>query len=318
MFKIGIIEKIDESGLKLLDAHPNFEYEIIEDVSKNNLLKQLPKFDGLTLRVVNLGPEILSNCKKLKVISRHGVGYDNVDLNYLKKNNITLLITATGNAVTVAEHAMYMMLCLSKGVVSYDSAVRSGNFKKNVSKIETYELFNKEILIIGFGRIGKNLIKRCLGFEMKVNVYDPFVNKEIIKSFGGTKVENLNSSVTTADFISIHMPLNTETKNLIDYKILKTMKKNAIIINTARGGVINEKDLDQALREKIIFAAGLDVFEKEPPDQTNPLLKNNKVLLSPHSSSFTKECKSRMSIETVQNVIDFFEKKLKKSMVVKL
>ena len=318
MFKIGIIEKIDESGLKLLDAHPNFEYEIIEDVSKNNLLKQLPKFDGLTLRVVNLGSEILSNCKKLKVISRHGVGYDNVDLNYLKKNNITLLITATGNAVTVAEHAMYMMLCLSKGVVSYDSAVRSGNFKKNVSKIETYELFNKEILIIGFGRIGKNLIKRCLGFEMKVNVYDPFVNKEIIKSFGGTKVENLNSSVTTADFISIHMPLNNETKNLIDYKILKTMKKNAIIINTARGGVINEKDLDQALREKIIFAAGLDVFEKEPPDQTNPLLKNNKVLLSPHSSTFTKECKSRMSIETVQNVIDFFEKKLKKSMVVKL
>ena len=318
MFKIGIIEKIDESGLKLLDAHPNFEYEIIEDVSKNNLLKQLPKFDGLTLRVVNLGPEILSNCKKLKVISRHGVGCDNVDLNYLKKNNITLLITATGNAVTVAEHAMYMMLCLSKGVVSYDSAVRSGNFKKNVSKIETYELFNKEILIIGFGRIGKNLIKRCLGFEMKVNVYDPFVNKEIIKSFGGTKVENLNSSVITADFISIHMPLNNETKNLIDYKILKTMKKNVIIINTARGGIINEKDLDQALREKIIFAAGLDVFEKEPPDQTSPLLKNNKVLLSPHSSSFTKECKSRMSIETVQNVIDFFEKKLKKSMVVKL
>ena len=153
MFKIAIVERIDEEGLKLLDKHSNFEYEIIENVSKANLIKKLPKFDGLTLRVAKLDSEILNNCKKLKVISRHGVGYDNVDLNYLKKNNITLLITATGNAVTVAEHAMYMILSLSKGITSYDTAVRSGNFK-NVSKIETYELFNKEILIAGFGRIG--------------------------------------------------------------------------------------------------------------------------------------------------------------------
>ena len=318
MFKIAIVEKIDDAGLKLLENHPNFKYEIIENVSKGNLVKLLPNFDGLTLRVAKLDAEILANCKKLKVISRHGVGYDNVDLNFLKQNKISLLITATGNAVTVAEHAMYMMLSLSKGVIAYDSEVRSGSFKKNVSNIETYELFNKEILIAGFGRIGKNLIKRCIGFEMNVNVFDPFVDKETIKSFGGNKVEKLDESVTTADFISIHMPLNKDTKNLIDLKMLKTMKKNTIIINTARGGVINEKDLDQALNEKIIFAAGLDVFEKEPPDPNNPLLKNKKVLLSPHSSSFTKECKSRMSIETVQNVIDFFENKTKESMVVKL
>jgi len=318
MFKIAIVEKIDDSGLKLLGKHPDFEFDIIENISKDNLIKELPKFDGLTLRVAKLDSEILSNCKKLKVISRHGVGYDNVDLNYLKKNNITLLITATANAVAVAEHAMYMILSLSKGVTSYDTAVRSGDFKKNVSKIETYELFNKEILIAGFGRIGKNLIKRCLGFEMKVNVYDPFVNKEIIESFGGNKVENLNTAVKTADFISIHMPLNKETKNLVDSKMLKNMKKNTIIVNTSRGGVINEKDLDQALKERIIFAAGLDVFEKEPPNPNNPLLKNTRVLLSPHSSSFTKECKSRMGVETVQNIINFFENKIEKSMIVKL
>ena len=114
------------------------------------------------------------------------------------------------------------------------------------------------------------------------------------------------------------MPINKETKNLFNKQMLKNMKNTAIIINTARGGVINEIDLDQALRNKEIFAAGLDVFEKEPPDQNNPLLKNDKVLLSPHSSSFTKECKSRMGVETVQNLIDFFENKLKKSMVVKL
>ncbi len=318
MFKIAIIEKIEDSGLKLLDKNPNFEYEIINNTTKNNLKEKLLNFDGLTLRVAKLDSDILQTCKKLKVISRHGVGYDNVDVNYLKKNNITLMITATGNAVTVAEHAIYMMISLSKGIVSYDTAVRSGDFKKNVSQIETYELFNKKILIAGFGRIGRNLIKRCLGFEMKVDVYDPFVSGQIIKSFGGNKVENLNSAVTNADYISIHMPLNEKTKNLINMKVLKTMKKNTIIINTARGGVINEKDLDQALNEKIIFGAGLDVFEKEPPDTDNPLLKNNRVLLSPHSSSFTKECKSRMSIETVQNIIDFFENKTKDSMIVKL
>ena len=318
MFKIAIVEKIDEAGLKILEKHNNFEYEIIENVSKNNLIKELPKYDALTLRVAKLDSEILKHCKKLKVISRHGVGYDNVDLNFLKQNNINLLITATANAVAVAEHAMYMILSLSKGVTYYDKAVRSGDFKKNVSKIETYELFKKEIIIAGFGRIGKNLIKRCLGFEMKVFVYDPYVNKEIIESYGGKKVEDLNVAVKTIDFVSIHMPLNKETKNLIDINILKKMKKNTIIVNTARGGVINEIDLDKALKDKIIFGAGLDVFEKEPPDQSNPLLKNDRVLLSPHSSSFTKECKIRMGIETVQNIINFFENKIEKSMIVKL
>ena len=318
MFKIAIVEKIDEKGLNLLDKNPNFKYEIISDTSKQNLIKELPKYDGLTLRVAKLDKEILMNCKKLKVISRHGVGYDNIDTSYLKNNKITLLITATGNAVTVAEHAMYMMLTLAKGIVSYDKAVRSGDFKKNVSSIETYELFKKEILIAGFGRIGKNLIKRCLGFEMKVKVFDPFVEKKIIEDFGGKKVENFEEAVKTADFISIHIPLNNQTKNLINLNIFKTMKKNVIIINTSRGGVINEYDLNLALNEKIIFGAGLDVFEKEPPDINNPLLKNKKVLLSPHSSSFTKECKIRMGKETVQNIIDFFENKIKDHMVVKL
>ena len=318
MFKIGIIEKIHEDGIELLEKHPNFEFELIENISKENLIKKLPNFDGITLRVAKLDSEILEHCKKLKVISRHGVGYDNLDTKYLKKNNITLLITATANAVSVAEHVMYMMLSLSKGITEYDNAVRSGNFKKNVNKIETHELLNKEILIAGFGRIGKNLIKRCLGFEMKANVYDPFIDKKTIELMGGNKVENINTALKTADFLSIHMPLTSETKNLIDLKKLKTMKKNAVIINTARGGIINETDLDTALNNKIIFGAGLDVFEKEPINMDNPLIKNKRVLLSPHSSTFTQECTARMGIETVQNLIDFFENKIKKNMIIKL
>ena len=318
MYKIGIIEKIHESGIELLKNTKNFEYEIIEDVSQDNLIKVLPKFDGVTLRVAKLNSSILKNCKKLQVISRHGVGYDNVDLKYLKENKIKLLITATANAVSVAEHVMYMLLSLSKGITKYDQMVRSGEFRKAVSKIETFELLNKEILILGFGRIGKILTKRCIGFEMNVNVYDPFVDKKKIVDCGGKKVEDLNLALKTADFLSIHMPLNKVTKNLIDLNKLKSMKKNIIIINTARGGIINEKDLDYALNNKIIFGAGLDVFEKEPIEMSNPLIKNKKVLLSPHSATFTKECTKRMGIQTVQNLIDFFENKLKKNMLVKL
>ena len=318
MYKIGIIEKIRQSGIELLKNTKNFDYEIIEDVSQDNLIKVLPKFDGVTLRVAKLNSDILKNCKKLKVISRHGVGYDNVDLKYLKENNIKLLITATANAVSVAEHVMYMILSLSKGITIYDKMVRSGEFRKAVNKIETFELLNKEILILGFGRIGKILTKRCIGFEMNVNIYDPFVNNKAIEDYGGKKVEDLNLALKTADYLSIHMPLNKDTKNLINLKTLKTMKKEAIIVNTARRGIINEHDLNEALNKKYIFAAGLDVFEKEPRDSNNPLLKNERVLLSPHSATFTKECKSRMSIETVQNLIDFFENKINDNMIFKL
>ena len=149
MYKIGVIEKIHDKGLELLDKNKKFQYEIIEDISKENLIKELPKFDGVTLRVAKLGNEILSKCKKLKVISRHGVGYDNVDIKYLKSNNIKLLITATANAVSVAEHVMYMILTLSKGITQYDQMVRSGQFRNAANKLLTFELLNKEILIMG-------------------------------------------------------------------------------------------------------------------------------------------------------------------------
>jgi D-3-phosphoglycerate dehydrogenase len=151
-----------------------------------------------------------------------------------------------------------------------------------------------------------------------VFVYDPFVSKEVVESLGGKKVENLEDSIKNMDAVSLHVPLNDKTKNLINYNLLKTMKKNCIIINAARGGVINEIDLDRALNENLIFGAGLDVFEQEPPDQSNPLLKNEKVFLSPHTAAFTEECMVRMGKETIQNIIDFFEKKLDKSKVINL
>ena len=320
MLKIAIVDKIHSDGIKLLETNPKFQYEIIEDLSKKNLISKLPSFDGITLRRGKIDAEILEKCKSLKVISRHGVGYDNVDIKFLKKNNITLLVTATTTAVSPAEHIMFMILNISKGIDLYDKAVRSGRFDSimHMKNNNNFELANKKILIVGFGRIGRKLIKRCLGFEMKVYAYDPFVDQKTIESFGGIKVNDLNESLKKTDILSLSVPLTEKTYNMINLEKIKMMKKSAVIINTSRGGVVNEKDLDEAVNKGIIFGAGLDVFEKEPPDNDNSLLKNKRIVLSPHAATFTNECRSNMSIETVQNVIDFFENKINKSMIVKL
>ena len=317
-YKIAIIEEIHKDGVELLDKHPNFEYELISDISEKNIIEKLPNFDACTLRISKLDEKILKHCPKLKAISRHGVGYDNVDLNYIKNNKISLLITATANAVAVAEHVLSMFLSLSKSIIRYDEEVRTGNFKKNANKITTFELLNKNILIAGFGRIGKKLISRCLAFGTKVYVYDPYIDEQIIKEHGGIKVSSIEEGLKIADYVSLHMPLTNETKDLLNYDVFKKMKKNSILVNTARGGIINEYDLDRALNEGLIFGAGLDVFSNEPVENNNPLLKNKNIILSPHSATFTDECTSRMSIETTKNIIDFFENTLDKSMIVKL
>ena len=194
-----------------------------------------------------------------------------------KIKNITLTITANSNAVAVAEHVMFMLLNISKRKEMYDSSVKSGRFDERNKLPKTIELWNKSILIAGFGRIGQCLIKRCKGFEMNVYVYDPYISNEIIENLGGKKVDNLAETIKSMDAISLHIPLNNETENLINYDLLKTMKKNCIIINAARGGINNEEDLNKALNENLIFGAGLDVFTIEPPSKDNPLLNNPKL-----------------------------------------
>ena len=153
---------------------------------------------------------------------------------------------------------------------------------------------------------------------MKIFVYDPFVDEQMISNLGGKKVNNFHETIKQMDYVSLNLPLTDETKNLINIKVLNSMKKNSIIINSSRGGIINEIDLNEALNKNMIFGAGLDVFESEPPNKDNPLLKNKKVLLSPHSATFTEECNERMSKETIQNIIDFFENKLDHSKIVNM
>ena len=318
MKKILIIQPIHQEGIKLLQNNSEYKFEIVENTDINFLKNKIKDCDGVSIRTANLSGEVIEAGDNLKIISRHGVGYDNIDLKASKKKNITLAITATANSVAVAEHVMFMILNISKMGNMYDETVKNGNFNERNKLPKTVELWNKNILIAGFGRIGKALIKRCLGFEMNVFIYDPYISKEIIENQGGKKVENLIKASMDMDIVSLHIPLNDETKNIVNYELLKSMKKNCIIINAARGGILNEVDLDRALNEGLIFGAGLDVFETEPPSKNNPLLKNKKVFLSPHAAAFTEECMIRMGKETVQNIIDFFDGKLENSKKIKL
>jgi D-3-phosphoglycerate dehydrogenase len=318
MKKILVIQPIHEAGIELLKNNPDYEFEIVENVDPEFLKSKIKDCDGASIRTAKLTGDVIEAANNLKIISRHGVGYDNIDLEISKKNDLTLAITATANAVAVSEHVMFMLLNISKRKNMYDNTVKEGKFNDRNKLPKTVELWNKNILIAGFGRIGQSLIKRCLGFEMKVFVYDPFVSKEVIEKLGGIKVDSMKESCKDMDAISLHIPLNDKTKNIINYDLLKTMKNNCIIINAARGGIVNEVDLDRALKEGLIFGAGLDVFETEPPEPNNPLLKNDKVFLSPHTAAFTEECMTRMGKETIQNIIDFFDGKLEKSKIVKL
>ena len=320
MYKIGIIDTMKDKGIELLKNYKDFDCEIVTDLSRENLLLKLPEFDGITLRRGKIDREILNKCEKLKVIARHGVGYDSVDTICLKEKKITLLVAHNSTSTSPAEHIMFMIMNIYKGVGMFDTMVRYGDFVKaihlNIEK--NFELFNKTVLIAGFGRIGKKLIKKCLGFDMKVIVFDPYVDNTIVESFGGVKVENLEEGLKEADILSLSLPLNNETKNFITLKEMKLMKKSSIIINAARGGIVNEEDLNNALNNNIIAFAGIDVFEKEPPILTNPLITNKKVVLSPHAATFTKEGLESMAVETAQNIIDFFEDRVEQTKVVKL
>ena len=316
--KILIIQKVHEKGMELINNHPNFDVEVTDDTSEENLKSKIKDCDGASIRIAKLSGEVINEAKNLKIISRHGVGYDNIDLKTAKERDIKIAITANANAVTVAEHVMFVLLNIAKRRELYHTTVKEGNFKDRNKLPKTIEVWKKNFLIMGFGRIGKALIKRCLGFEMNVYVYDPFVDKDIIDKLGGEKVNNIEEAVKTMDVISLHMSLTDKTENLINYNLLKTMKKNCIIINAARGGIINEEDLNKALNEDLIFGAGIDVFKKEPPENDNPLLKNDKVYLSPHTAAFTDECMTRMGVETIQNIIDYFDDTLEKSKIVRL
>ena len=307
--KIALIGKIHEDGLKILEKEKANILEI-NNLDENNLIEKLKDIDGIVLRTAKLNSKVLSECSKLKIIVRHGVGYDNVDLKYLNNNNIALGITSTSNAVSVAEHVLTLFLYLTKNLHLSDQLTRNGKFQDKFNLPNFFELYKKNILILGFGRIGQEVAKRCLGFESNVYVYDPFVDNQYIINNNCIPVEK-KEGYKIADYITVHLPLNEKTKNLISLEEFTLFKKNLILVNTARGGIINEKELFNALKEKKIAGAGLDVFENEPPPKNHPLFNLDNIVLSPHNAALTLECRKRMAIESCETVIYFLNKNKK-------
>ena len=301
--KVAVLGKVDQKGLSFLREN-EFKVIEIENFEIQNLKEQLKDVDGILLRTTKLDKEILQHCDNLKIISRHGVGYDNVDLDFLNENKIALCITSTSNAVSVAEHVLSFFIYLTKNLSLSDSLVKEGNFEKRSQLPNFFELYKKKVLIIGFGRIGKEVAKRCLGFDMEVYVYDPFLDNEIIIRNQCIPIEK-NQGLAIADFITIHLPLNGDTKNFISQTELNLMRKNSILVNTSRGGIVNENDLCIALDSKKIQGAGMDVFVSEPPESNHPFFKLDNILLTPHNAALTLECRERMSLEASQNIVFF-------------
>ena len=285
--KIGLVGSIHELGWEVLRSQGHSIVEVT-DVSANNLKKELADVSGIVLRTAQMPNEVIDTCPNLQIIARHGVGYDNVDLSYLNKKKIALGVTGTANAVSVAEHVMTFFLQLTKNIHLSDELTRKGKFQEKGNLPSFFELYQKNVLILGFGRIGQAVAKRCLGFEMNVYVYDPYVSKDTIEKMGCHSIL-IEEGFKLADFISVHLPLNEETKNFINAKSFHKMKDSCVIVNTARGGIINEQDLYQALKDKKLRAAGLDVYEQEPPPSDHPLFDLSNVLLTPHNAALTLE-----------------------------
>jgi len=272
----------------------------------NALLSADGEVNGAILGLTRFGATEAKNAKGLQVVSRIGVGYDTVDVPALTKVKVPLMIAGTANSPSVAEQAMHFMFALAKRGAELNAMVKANRWVDRFKSLPI-DLINKTLLIVGFGRIGTRVAKRCLAMEMTVLVYDPYVKSEAIRAAGCEPVANLDAALPRADFVTIHCPKTDETVGMFDAARLKRMKPTAYLINTARGGIVDEKDLHAALTSGVIVAAGLDVLDREPPDPDNPLLKLDNVITAPHMAGVTRESIDRMAVQAVNNVLSVFD-----------
>ena len=314
-YKVLVVQGLHEQGLKMLKNRTDIEFNVLMSDDENEILEAAKDVSGITVRTAKISSKIIEAANKLQVVSRHGVGYDSIDLVSLNNKKIPLTIAAHSNMISVSEQAMFFLLALSKNVFYYDDFTRKGDWT-NRWDVKAWDLAQKNILVIGFGRIGSNFVKRALAFDMNVYVYDPYIEKEKIKISGAIPVDNISRNLSKMDAVTLHCPKNDETTDLFTKQEFDLMKKSSFIINCARGGILNEEDLYEALTNKKIAGAGLDVFDVEPTPSSNPLFKLNNVILSPHIAGVTVESTIRMATETVQNVLDVLDDKINQSVVV--
>jgi D-3-phosphoglycerate dehydrogenase / 2-oxoglutarate reductase len=304
--KILVTESMSQPGRALLKERDDIELiefpNMISAADFEAMLREQAPVHGVALGATRFGDPELEASKDMKVVTRIGVGYDAVDVPALSRRNVPLMVAGTANSPSVAEQAMFMMLTLAKRAVEMHTLVKDGAWATRLGKLP-YDLFGKNVLIVGFGRIGTRTAKRCLAMEMNVLVYDPYKSDAEIKAAGCEPVADLDGALPRADFVSVHCPKTAETVGMFNAARLKRMKATAYLINTARGGIVEEAALYDALKSGKLAGAGLDVFEQEPPPLGHSLFELPNVIIAPHVAGVTREAVDRMSEQTARNIL---------------
>lgn len=316
MKRVLVITPIHEEGHRLLRARDDIDVQVLEDISPEAIRKAIPGVHGITVRLAKLPSDLLALADDLRIVAKHGVGCDNIAVDYLTGRGIPVAVAAGANSLSVAEHTMMMMLAAAKRALYFDRAARNRDFEAR-NRRKAMELSGKTLLIIGFGRIGTKVARLARGFGMRVLVNDIVMNHGVANELGCEVVNNYRDALPETDVVSLHVPLTDVTRDMIDAGELRLMKASAIVINCARGSIVNETALAEALSSGAIGAAGIDVFAEEPPAKDHPLLDQPNAILSPHSAAASEEALRMMAKITAQNVLDCFDGCLRDEMIFK-
>jgi len=305
--KVLLPQPIEEKALEILHTN-RIDVVSAPDTDVSTILPLIKDVHAVVLRTgLKVTDELLAGAKRLLTISRTGGGVDNVDLKSATARGVLVTSSVGVNTASVVEHCFALMLSLFKQLNLLDTELRKGNFRIRYKNIPS-DIHEKCLGLIGFGRIGSMFGQLCRScFDMRIIAYDPYLAKDVRDELGEwVTFTDFESLVKEADVISVHVPFTESTKNLLNMNCFKRMKTEAFVINASRGGVVNEDDLAEALKKGVIKGAGLDVFQKEPPRSDNPLLKMDRVILTPHSAALTKECVVKMAVSAVGRVLDVF------------
>jgi len=312
---IVVADPIHPDGIERLLKAPGITLDHPGVPTGKPLAERLDRADGLIVRGTPVDEALLARAGHLKVVCRHGVGYDLVDVPALTRRGIALMITPEANAASVAEHALMLMLGIARNVVPVSAAVRRGEWRV-AGQSSTFELGGRKVLILGFGRIGTRVARLCTAFGMRVMVHDPYLPAGTIRGAGYEAVVDRDAGLAQADIVTMHVPANDATRGMVDATFLARMKAGAVLINTARGTLVDEPALEEALRSGHLAAAGLDVLRVEPMVQGHSLVAVEKLIVTPHVAASTAEGLRRMAWDSAGNVIDFLAGRVDRDAVV--
>lgn len=314
MYKVLLTERIDKTGIDILSKVA--QVDIAPDPSEKTIVSMVGDYDAMIIRATLLTEPMLAAGKKLKVVGRHGVGTDNLDIPAATRHGILLLNTPGANAGSVAEYTVGALLYLFKRFAEADRMLRRGDFNQPGSLtglltklgFENRVVEGRTIGLAGFGAIARRVAKICIhGFDMKVLAYDPYVSEEAMNALGVQKVASVKEMAPLVDALTIHVPKTPETVNLINSEIFSAMKPTAVLVNAARGGIVNEADLVEALKNRSIAAAATDVYDQEPPPMDHPLFALDNMLMTPHIGAASDGAMQNMASYVARGVVDVLE-----------